>query len=284
VIVNALTIAGTDPSGGAGIQADLKTFSALGAYGTAVVSAVVAQNTREVTAIHQVPGELVEAQLDALFDDVRIDTVKIGMLGSAEVIEAVASALVRYRPPHVVLDPVLVATSGCRLLAADAADALRTRLLPVVDLITPNLAEAAELLGAPEATDEEGMLSQLERLRGLCVGVLIKGGHLGGTESVDLLGIDGETRRFAAARVPTQNTHGTGCTLSSAIAALRPQQPDWVGTVLAAKHYLTGALRTADSLDVGRGNGPVHHFHALWSPPPAQGTKRLPAESSDAPA
>jgi len=264
VIFHALSIAGTDPSGGAGIQADLKTFSALGVYGTAVISALLAQNTQGVAAIHPVPGDFVTAPLESLFDDVRIDAVKIGLLGTADVIEAVATALERYRPPHVVLDPVMAATSGDRLLASDAARALRERLLPVVDLVTPNLPEAALLLGEDEATDEEGMYGQLERLGRLCPGVLIKGGHLRGPESVDLVRIDGRTTRLSAARVPTRNTHGTGCTLSAAIAALRPQRPDWTGAVLAAKEYLTGALLAADSLDVGHGAGPVHHFHALW--------------------
>jgi len=264
MIFNALSIAGTDPSGGAGIQADLKTFSALGVYGTTVISALVAQNTQGVAAIHHVPGDFVAAQLQSLFDDVRIDAVKIGMLGTAEVIEAVVAALKRHRPPYVVLDPVMIATSGDHLLTADAMRAIREKLLPVVDLITPNLPEAANLLGEDEATSEEDMLGQLQRLHRVCPGVLIKGGHLGGTESVDLLQIDGKVTRLAAVRVPTRNTHGTGCTLSAAITALRTQRPDWASAVLAAKDYLTGALLAADTLDVGHGSGPVHHFYALW--------------------
>lgn len=266
MIFNALSIAGTDPSGGAGIQADLKTFSALGVYGTTVISALLAQNTQGVAAIHQVPGDFVTAQLQNLFDDVRIDAVKIGMLGTADVIGAVAAALKRHRPPHIVLDPVMVATSGDRLTTAEAMRALRAELLPVVDLVTPNLPEAAALLGEDEAASEEDMSGQLERLHRLCPGVLIKGGHLDGPECVDLLQIDGTVTRLRAPRVPTRHTHGTGCTLAAAITALRPQRPDWARAVADAKDYLTGALRAADTLDVGHGRGPVHHFHASWPP------------------
>ncbi|TFB56300.1 bifunctional hydroxymethylpyrimidine kinase/phosphomethylpyrimidine kinase [Cryobacterium tagatosivorans] len=214
MIFNVLSIAGTDPNGGAGSQADLKTFSALGVYGTSVISALVAQNTRGVAAIRHVPPPFVIAQLDTLFDDVRIDAVKIGMLGTAGVVEAVAAAMRRHRPAFIVLDPVMVATSGDQLLAGDALAALREELLPVVDLVTPNLAEAAALLGEHEAANEEEALGQLERLRRLCPGVLITGGHLGGAESVDLLLVDGTITRLRAPRVPTRNTHGTGCTLS----------------------------------------------------------------------
>jgi hydroxymethylpyrimidine/phosphomethylpyrimidine kinase len=271
VIINALTIAGTDPSGGAGIQGDLKTFSALGVYGTAVVTTLVAQNTCGVTAIHEVPASFVTAQLENLLDDVRIDVVTIGLLGTADVVEAVAAALARRRPAVVVLDPVMVATSGDRLLTADAARALRDRLLPLVDLVTPNIPEAAILLGEDEAADEDDMLGQLDRLRRLGPDVLLKGGHLRGPDSVDLLHADGTTTRLSSARVRTRNTHGTGCTLSAALAALRPQHPDWVSTARAAKDYLTGALLAADSLDVGHGHGPVHHLHAWW-PAPATGT------------
>lgn len=265
MIFNTVSIAGTDPSGGAGMAADLKTFSALGTYGMSVITAVVAQSTQGVAAVHQISGEFVTRQLDVLFDDVRVDSVKIGMLGNTEVIRAVASALKRYRPPHVVLDPVMVATSGDRLLAPDAVLALRDELLPLVDLITPNIPEAAQLLGRSEATNEEEMLDQLERLYRLSTGVLIKGGHLHGSESVDLLKIDGTITRLEAPRVQTKNTHGTGCTLSAGIAALRPQRSDWISAVSDAKNYLTTALRASEILTVGHGSGPVHHFHELWS-------------------
>ena len=261
---HVLTIAGVDPSGGAGVAADLKTFSALGAFGMLVVTAVTAQNTRGVDAVHQLDAGLVTQQLETLLSDVRVDAVKIGMLGSAEVTRAVADVVRRHRLPHVVVDPVMVAKSGDRLLAADAVAALRDHLLPLADLVTPNLPEAADLLGVPEARDEEQMAGQLDRLRRLAPGVLLKGGHLGGPESVDLLAADGQVVRLTARRVATANTHGTGCTLSSAIAALRPAAPDWASAVRGAKDYLTGAIAAADQLDVGSGHGPVHHFHAVW--------------------
>jgi hydroxymethylpyrimidine/phosphomethylpyrimidine kinase len=264
LIPNALTIAGTDPSGGAGVQADLKTFSALGAFGTSVVTALVAQNTQGVDAVHEVPGEFVEQQLDTLFADVRIDAVKIGMLGTADLVRCVAGRLRRFAPPYVVLDPVMVAKSGDRLLAPDAVAALRDDLLPHVDLVTPNLPEAADLLGEDEARDEDTMRDQLERLGKLCRGVLLKGGHLDGADSTDLLRADDDVTRLSAPRVQTTNTHGTGCTLSAAIAALRPQRADWTGAVRDAKDYLTRALQAADRLDVGHGHGPQHHFHAWW--------------------
>lgn len=263
-IPNILSIAGTDPSGGAGIQADLKTFSALGAYGMTVVTALVAQTTTGVHTVHAVPSEFVTDQLDTLLTDVPADAVKIGMLGDAGVIRAVASALDRYAPPHVVLDPVMVAKSGDRLLAADAVTALRDQMLPRTGLITPNLPEAADLLDEPEARTEDEMRDQARRLRGLgAPRVLLKGGHLDGADCVDLLVTAEGVHRLHAPRVDTRNTHGTGCTLSSAIAALRPQH-DWPDAVRGAKEYLTGALRAADRLRVGHGRGPVHHFHAIW--------------------
>jgi len=265
MIPTVLTIAGTDPSGGAGISADLKTFSALGAFGTVVVTAVVAQNTRGVKAVHQLGADDVRTQLEVLLDDVHVDAVKIGMLGSAEVTRAVAAVLRERRPAYVVLDPVMVAKSGDRLLAEDAVVALRDDLLPGCDLVTPNLPEAADLLGEVEAADEDAMVAQLDRLADLCPGVLLKGGHLDGEHSVDLLRVDGTDTRLTAPRVATRNSHGTGCTLSSAIAALRPGSAGWVEAVSAAKDYLTVALRHADDLDIGGGHGPVHHFHALWT-------------------
>lgn len=266
MIPHALTIAGTDPSGGAGIQADLKAFSALGAYGMSVVTGLVAQNTQGVRAVQPVPPAFVRAQLDAVFDDVRVDTVKIGMLANAEVIAVVADVLSERRPRYIVLDPVMVAKSGDRLLEPDAVAALRERLLPIVDLITPNLPEAADLLHQPEARDHEDMRRQVTQLAALTNGVLLKGGHLGGADSVDLLVAPGQTAPVAlsAPRIATKNTHGTGCTLSAAIAALRPQHEGWEPAVRAAKAYLTGALAAADQLDVGSGHGPVHHFFAWW--------------------
>jgi hydroxymethylpyrimidine/phosphomethylpyrimidine kinase len=270
-VPNVLTIAGSDPSGGAGIQADLKTFSALGGYGMSVLTGLTAQNTRGVRSVLAVPASFVAEQLDAVFDDVCVDAVKIGMLASADVIDAVASVLAARRPAYVVLDPVMVAKSGDRLLAADAVDHLRDVLFPRVDLITPNLPEAADLLGgAParavtEARNEDEMRAQLDELRKLTPAVLLKGGHLGGTECPDLLAVGtDEPVRLVARRVETTSDHGTGCTLSAAIATLRPQRDGWLAAVTDAKAYLTGALAAAERLDVGGGHGPVHHFHAWW--------------------
>jgi hydroxymethylpyrimidine/phosphomethylpyrimidine kinase len=263
VIPNVLTIAGSDPSGGAGIQADLKTFSALGGYGMSVITGLTAQNTLGVRGVSAVPAGFVTDQLDAVFDDVRVDAVKIGMLATADVIEAVAAVLRVRRPPYVVLDPVMVAKGGDRLLAEDAVASLRDVLLPLVDLVTPNLPEAADLLGVAEAADERAMTSQAHALAAHGSAVLLKGGHLGGHESPDLLLLDREVW-LRAPRIDTKSDHGTGCTLSSAIACLRPQRPDWHSAVVDAKAYLTEALKAAARLDVGSGHGPVHHFHAWW--------------------
>jgi hydroxymethylpyrimidine/phosphomethylpyrimidine kinase len=266
VIPNVLTIAGSDPSGGAGIQADLKTFSALGAYGMSVITGLTAQNTVGVRSVFPVPAAFVAEQLDAVFDDVRVDAVKIGMLADASVVSAVASVLAARRPPFVVLDPVMVAKSGDRLLAASAVSALGSELLPLVDLITPNLPEAADLLGVAEATSEDEMFVQLGALAARGPAVLLKGGHLGGAESPDLfLSSSSVTvERLSTTRLHTKNDHGTGCTLSSAIAALRPQRPDTLDAIRDAKAYLTAALAAAGDLEVGSGHGPVHHFHAWW--------------------
>ena len=265
MIPNVLTIAGSDPSGGAGVQADLKAFSAHGAYGMSVLTALTAQTTTGVTGVHEIPAEFVTAQLSTLLDDVRVDAVKIGMLANADVIRAVVAALDRYAPPNVVLDPVMVAKSGDRLLVPEAVSALREELLPRVDLITPNLPEAADLLGEPEVTEVAGMRGQAERLAGLgAKQVLLKGGHLTGESSVDLFCGDGSAEFLDSERVVTTNDHGTGCTLASSIAALRPQRPDWLSAVRDAKTYLTAALRDAQRLDVGHGHGPVHHFHRWW--------------------
>ncbi|MFQ5936833.1 MAG: bifunctional hydroxymethylpyrimidine kinase/phosphomethylpyrimidine kinase [Acidiferrobacterales bacterium] len=268
MIANALTIAGSDSGGGAGIQADLKTFSALGVYGASVITALTAQNTREVRSIHDVPAEFIAAQIDAVFDDIRIDAVKIGMLSRPEIIDTVAAGLERHDATRVVLDPVMVAKSGDRLLQADAVTTLRERLLPLASVITPNLPEAGVLLDAPPPTDERGMIAACERL--LQLGppfVLLKGGHLDTAESFDLLCDGTDTLRLSAPRVNTDNTHGTGCTLSSAIAAYLAHGLEVVDAVKRAKSYVTEALRQADVLEVGHGHGPVHHFHALWTEP-----------------
>ncbi len=272
MIANALTIAGSDSGGGAGIQADLKTFSALGVYGASVITALTAQNTREVRAIHDPPPDFIAQQIDAVFDDIRIDAVKIGMLSRPEVIETVAAGLERHKVARVVLDPVMVAKSGDRLLRADAVASLRERLLPLATVITPNLPEAGVLLDAPAAHDEAEMAAAAERL--LALGprwVVLKGGHLEGPECVDLLCGEDGTTRLAASRVATTNTHGTGCTLSSAIAAYLARGLDVRQAVARAKDYLTAALGAADGLEVGGGRGPVNHFHAQWNDEAASG-------------
>jgi hydroxymethylpyrimidine/phosphomethylpyrimidine kinase len=265
LIANVLTIAGSDSSGGAGIQADLKTFSALKVYGASVITALTAQNTRAVTAIHDVPPEFVTAQLDAVFDDLAIGAVKIGMLSSPAIIAAVVAALRRHGPRHVVIDPVMVAKSGDRLLREDAVSALKAELLPLATVITPNVPEAAVLLETPPALDEAGMIQAAARLRALGPkAVLLKGGHLERADSIDVLDDGGEPLTLAAPRVATRNTHGTGCTLSAAIAALLARGLPLRAAVREAKAYLTAAIRAADRLHVGHGHGPVHHFHALW--------------------
>jgi hydroxymethylpyrimidine/phosphomethylpyrimidine kinase len=261
----ALTIAGSDSGGGAGIQADLKTFSALKVYGASVITALTAQNTKGVSGIHAVPAAFVTAQCDAVFSDLAIAAVKIGMVAEPAVIAAIVAALKRWRPAHVVFDPVMVATSGDRLVTPEAIEVLRRDLIPLAHLITPNMPEAAVLLDEPVATSEADIAAQGERLLGLgCPAVLIKGGHATGTESVDWLVRREGTVRLAAPRIATQNTHGTGCTLSSAIAARLATGDDMERAVRAAKDYISAALAASGRLDVGHGHGPVHHFHALW--------------------
>ena len=263
--INALTIAGTDPSGGAGIQADLKTFSALGAYGCSVMTALVAQNTRGVQSVYRIEPDFVTAQLESVLSDVRIDTTKIGMLAETDIVEAVADQLARYRVQNVVLDTVMLAKSGDPLLSASAVATMRKRLLPQVALITPNLPEAAALLEAPHACNEQEMKEQGRALLAMgCEAVLMKGGHLDDAEIPDWLFTRNGAQRFTAPRIHTKNSHGTGCTLSAALAALRPRHASWADTVAEAKAWLSCALAKADSLEVGHGIGPVHHFHAWW--------------------
>lgn len=262
----AATIAGSDSGGGAGIQADLKTFSALGVYGASVITALTAQNTRGVTAIHDVPPDFVRAQIDAVFSDLAIGAVKIGMLSVPETIVAVVEGLASFGVETIVLDPVMVAQSGDPLIAPDAIVTLRERLLPLAMIATPNLPEAARLLDEEIASDEDSMLAQARRL--LLLGptaVLMKGGHGSGPEAVDLLVTEDGVIRLAAPRVRTRNTHGTGCTLSSAIAAGLAKGLPIETAFAAAKEYLTAALVAADRLSIGHGQGPVHHFHAYWS-------------------
>jgi hydroxymethylpyrimidine/phosphomethylpyrimidine kinase len=265
----AVTIAGSDSGGGAGIQADLKTFSALGVYGASVITALTAQNTRGVIGIHDVPPEFITAQIDAVFSDLKVGAVKIGMLARHETIEVVAAGLDRYQQTNVVLDPVMVASSGDKLLKPEAVETLRRLLFPRALLLTPNLPEAAALLGTRIATDEAAMRQQAERL--LALGpkaVLIKGGHGSGAESVDLQVEPTSVTRLVAPRFATRNTHGTGCTLSSAVAAGLAKGMPLADAVRAAKSYVTNAIAAADRLAIGSGrgssHGPVHHFYRWW--------------------
>ena len=267
----ALTIAGSDSGGGAGIQADLKTFSALGVYGCSVVTALTAQNTLGVEAILSVEPGFVRRQMDAVLGDLDVRAVKIGMLGMPEAAAAVADGLIAWRPAHVVLDPVMVAKGGDRLLSREAIRTLRQRLLPLAELITPNLPEAGALLEAPTPADRSQMSAAARRLRALGpANVLLKGGHLGGGDSPDLL-LAGETEIWLeGTRLATRHTHGTGCTLSSAVAALLARGRPLAQAVAEAKRWLSAAIAAADGLGIGQGIGPVHHFHALW-PVPADG-------------
>ncbi len=260
----ALTIAGSDPSGGAGIQADLKTFAACGVYGASVITALTAQNTCGVTDVHVVPAEFVTAQLDAVLSDLDVRAVKTGMLARSDIIEAIAEALERFSPPNLVIDPVMIASSGNALLTEEAIATLREKLLPRARLITPNLPEAARLLGESEAAREIDIARQGRALLALgCEAVLIKGGHAGGAQSIDYLFAKGSVERFSAPRIDTNNTHGTGCTLASAIAAGLARGLALSHAVRGAKDYVTAAIAAADRLAVGRGNGPLHHFHAF---------------------
>lgn len=266
-IANVLTIAGLDPSGGAGILADVKAMSACGTYGMAVVAALTAQNTCGVSGWQPVAPDFVRAQIDAIFEDIRVDAVKIGMLGTPEVIDAVAEALERHRPPFVVLDPVMVAKGGDRLLAKEAESALCERLLPLTTVITPNLPEAAVLAGEAEIR-ERGEMPALARklLERLApdAWVYLKGGHLTESESPDLLLSRETSLTFEAPRIATKNTHGTGCTLSAAIAAQLGRGESVPEAVRKAKAYVYEAIAHAEELGVGHGHGPTNHFATLW--------------------
>lgn len=281
-----LSIAGSDPSGGAGIQADLKSIAAHGGYGMAVITALTAQNTLGVSAVHVPPVEFLRQQLDAISSDVEIDAVKIGMLGDAAVIDEVRSWLEEARPAVVVLDPVMVATSGDRLLRDSAETALRS-LLPLADLITPNLPELAMLLGEPEASDWASALDQGKRLAAECGNtVLVKGGHLAGAECPDaLVNTSGLLRQdvieVPGPRVVTRNSHGTGCSLSSALAVAQARTGDWEESLREVKPWLLKALESADGLEVGHGSGPVHHFHHMErTPRPGEFAARLWGEAA----
>lgn len=261
-----LTIAGSDSGGGAGIQADLKTFGACGCYGMSCITAITAQNTQGVRAIHPVPVAMLRAQLEAVFDDIGVDAVKVGMLYSAQVISCVAGILERYGCSKVVIDPVMVATSGDRLLEEEALDAMKMQLFPLAGLITPNIPEA-ELLGGCRIEDDETMAATCSLLaREYRTGVLLKAGHRGGEVLSDLLltGPEATLSTHSFARHDTPNTHGTGCTLSAAIAAYWGRGLGLASAVAEAEDYLHRAIAAGSEYRIGTGHGPVHHFHAFW--------------------
>jgi len=261
----ALTIAGSDSSGGAGIQADLKTFSALGVYGASVITAITAQNTVTITDVHAIPVKTVAAQIEAVLQDLEVGAIKIGMLSSPEIIETVASRIANFKGP-VVLDPVMVAKSGDALLQQNAIDSLREHLIPRATLITPNLPEAATLLESPNADSDSRVEAQGRAL--LASGakaVLMKGGHADGDICVDQLITQNSTLSLSAKRISTHCTHGTGCTYSAAIAAFLACGLSLSEAVTNAHDYLQKAIAEAERLQIGRGHGPVHHFHAIWS-------------------
>ena len=261
----ALTIAGSDSGGGAGIQADLKAMSALGVYSASVITAVTAQNTQAVTAVHGIPMDVIAAQINAVLDDLDIRAIKIGMLATPEIIQTVAAGIADFKGP-VVLDPVMIAKSGDALLASEAVQTLREVLVPRASVLTPNLPEAACLLDAQAAETPEQMVEQGRALCALGAGaVLMKGGHGKGAVCHDLL-VDttGIIAEYTAPRQDTRNTHGTGCTLSSSIAAGLAKGLDLPAATAQAHDYLQGAISRADDLKVGAGHGPVHHFHRVW--------------------
>jgi hydroxymethylpyrimidine/phosphomethylpyrimidine kinase len=267
----ALTVAGSDSSGGAGIQADLKTFSAFGVYGASVVTALTAQNTRGVQGIHAVPAGFVATQLESVLSDLDVVAIKTGMLADGQIVEAVARALRPVSSIPLIVDPVMVATSGDVLLSPEAVAALKRDLFPLADLITPNLAEAAILLGSAKAESEAEMLDQSRALLGLgCRAVLLKGGHTQGEAAVDLLADATGTERLALARLDTPHTHGTGCTLSAAVAALLARGATLAEAARRAKAYVWHGLRHGRALGVGRGRGPLDHLFAIrGATPPA---------------
>jgi hydroxymethylpyrimidine/phosphomethylpyrimidine kinase len=254
----ALTIAGSDSGAGAGIQADLKTFAALGVYGTSAITAVTAQNTVGVRAVFALPARIVAAQIEAIFADFNVAAVKIGMLCDSEIVEAVAAALGRHRPRFILLDPVMVASSGDQLIGRAAVEAIESGLFPMLDCLTPNLSEAAAFLGEPPANDEASMVRQGRALlkRGPRA-VLMKGGHLESPESADLLVLETGVRRFAATRVASRNLHGTGCMLSSAIAAHIVRGERLEEAVASAKTFVTEAIRAGLDVELGSGAGPL---------------------------
>jgi hydroxymethylpyrimidine/phosphomethylpyrimidine kinase len=263
-----LTIAGSDSGGGAGIQADIKAISATGSYACSVITALTAQNTQGVTGIYPISSEFVEQQLDAVFSDLNVIAVKVGMLSDSDIIRSVAKKIKQYSPRYLVVDPVMVATSGDLLLKSSAIESLKSELLPLADVITPNLPEAAALINAKVPESEVEMTAMIDELRQLgAKSVLLKGGHLEKDEnSTDLLILSDSIERLSTPRIETRNTHGTGCTLSSAIASYLAQGHELQAAVTLGKHYITQAIIHADELNIGQGHGPVNHFFALHTP------------------
>jgi hydroxymethylpyrimidine/phosphomethylpyrimidine kinase len=257
-----MTIAGSDSGGGAGIQADLKTFSALGVYGASTLTAITAQNTVAVTAVHELPTDVIAAQIDAVITDIGVDAVKTGMLSSVAIVEVVAQELKRHGITNLVVDPVMVAKSGDALLRREAVDSLRTRLLPLAAVVTPNIPEAETLTGREIVSDEDMRRAAEEIVAMGARAVVVKGGHRDGP-ATDLYYDGSRFQEFSAPRFDTVNTHGTGCTFASAVAAGLAQGKDVIDAVAQAKEYVTGAIR--NSYPLGQGHGPVHHFYRVWA-------------------
>lgn len=259
-----LTIAGSDCSGGAGIQADIKTISALGAYAASAITAITVQNTCGVTGIHPVPPSYVKGQIEAVMDDIRPQAIKIGMINDTKIVEVIAEMLQKYQPQFVVFDPVMVSTSGCKLMEDEAIEAITTRLIPLATLITPNLSEAEILAGQKICTVEEMQRQAKEMLKLGCQGVLVKGGHLEGGRMCDVLQVSGEEapHLFAAPKVDSRNTHGTGCTLSSAIATYLALGETVTDAVEKAKQYVYKGIEAGKDVCIGHGHGPLNHFYS----------------------
>lgn len=267
MIATALTIAGSDPSGGAGIQADLKSFSALGVFGMSAITALTVQNTQGVSGVQLVPPTFVQNQIKSIFADIRVNAIKVGMIATADIASAVAETLreVAYSTP-IVIDPVMVAKGGSPLLQPDAVASLVNALLPLASVITPNLEESAALLDTSVAQNRAQMLEQAHQLRALGIeNVLLKGGHLSTPDSPDLLVGPSVEQWYESARISTKNTHGTGCTLSSAVAAHLALGCPLEQAVSLSKMYVQGAIENADRLSIGHGHGPTHHFYSIWS-------------------
>ena len=258
-----LSIAGSDSSGGAGIQADLKAISALGAYGTTAITAITVQNTTGVRAIHAIPSEYVRGQIEAVMDDIMPDAIKIGMINDIEIVHVIAESIRKYHPQHVVFDPVMVSTSGCKLVEDNAIEALTKELMPLTDLITPNLDEAIVLTGKKIQNLEEMEIASKELLAFGSKAVLVKGGHLSGENMYDVLQLKDREKPyiFTGQHVESKNVHGTGCTLSSSIATFLAYGLDMPEAVSKAKEYVANAIDAGKDIMIGHGNGPLNHFY-----------------------